>query len=66
MRTQVFAHRGIVGIKSNPDAEGLLNRPMDPGQLGFVVDGAHVDINPDAIEALKTVKKSAEIGRAHV
>jgi len=60
MRTQVFTHRGIIGIKSNIKAEGLLNDPMKPGQLGFVVNAEFVDIQPEALELLKNVKKSCD------
>jgi hypothetical protein len=60
MKTQVFAHKGWVGISSSTDAEGLLNKPMDAGQLGFVVDAAFVDISPEALELLKRVPKSSD------
>ena len=60
MRTQVFAHKGIVGIQSDPKAEGLLNDPMLPGQLGFVVDAKFVDIQPEALELLKQIKQSGD------
>lgn len=36
MRTQVFTHKGYVGIMSDVQAEGLLNNPSQPGELGFV------------------------------
>lgn len=60
MRTQVFAYKGIVGIKSSYDAEGLLNKPSEPGQLGFVVDASFVDISPEALEVLKKVPRSGD------
>lgn len=60
MRTQVFAHKGVIGIKSSPTAEGLLNDPTKPGQLGFVCDAAFVDISPEALELLKKVPKSGD------
>lgn len=60
MRTQVFAHKGMVGIMSDLNADGLLNRPQDTGQLGFVLDAAFVDIQPEALELLKMVKKSSD------
>lgn len=60
MRTQVFAHNGWVGISSGVEAEGLLNKPLDKGQLGFVVDAAFVDISPEALELLKQVPKSGD------
>jgi hypothetical protein len=60
MRTQVFAHKGYIGIKSDVKAEGLLNDPMKPGQLGFVLDAAYVDVQPAALELLKKVKKSGD------
>jgi hypothetical protein len=60
IRTQVFAHKGVVGIQSDFGADGLLNDPSKPGQMGFVVDAAHEDIHPDALEVLKKVNKSAD------
>lgn len=58
MRTQVFEHKGILGIQSDFGAEGLLNDPSQPGQLGFVVNADFVDIQPKALELLKKVKPS--------
>lgn len=60
MRTKIFYYKGIVGIQSGIHAEGLLNDPMKKGQLGFVVDAAFVDVSPEALEALKTIRKSAD------
>jgi hypothetical protein len=58
MRTQVFQHKGILGIQSDFEAEGLLNDPSQPGQLGFVVNADFVDIQPEALALLKNVKPS--------
>jgi len=67
MRTTVFAYKGIVGIKSDVKAEGLLNDPLKPGQLGFVVKADCVDIQSEALELLKQVKKSSDdIGEVDV
>jgi hypothetical protein len=60
MRTQVFSYKGWVGIQSDVTAEGLLNKPLDKGQLGFVIDAAFVDISPEALDLLKQVKKSGD------
>ena len=60
MRTQVFAYKGVVGIKSDFKAEGLLNKPDQPGQLGFVVDASFVDISPEALKLLKKVPRSGD------
>jgi len=60
LRTQVFAYRGIVGIQSSCDAEGLLNKPKEKGQLGFVVDASYVDISSEALDLIKKVKKSCD------
>lgn len=58
MKTQVFAHKGIIGISSSTTADGLINDPTKPGQLGFVVDARHVEISPEAYEALTRVPRS--------
>ena len=58
MRTQVFAHKGYLGILSDFKAEGLFNDPESGGQLGFVVDAAFCDISPEAIDILKKIPKS--------
>jgi hypothetical protein len=60
MRTQVFEHKGIIGIKSDFKAERLLNDPSQPNQIGFVVDAKFVDISPGALEILKTIPKSGD------
>lgn len=60
MRTSVFTYKGYIGIESDVKAEGLLNSPTQPGQLGFVVDANSVDIQPEALELLKTIKKGSD------
>jgi hypothetical protein len=59
-RTKVFYYKGFIGIDSSPTAEGLLNNPLENGQLGYVVNADFVDISPDALEALKLVEKSGD------
>jgi hypothetical protein len=56
----VFAYKGVVGIVSDVKAEGLLNSPGKPGQLGFVADASFVDVSAEALELLKTVPKSSD------
>lgn len=58
MKTKVFEYKGYVGIQSSLEAEGLLNEPDQPGQLGFVVDANYVEISPKALEVLKKIPKS--------
>lgn len=58
MKTKVFEYRGFVGIQSLPNAEGLLNDPTQPGQLGFVADASKCEFSQSAIDLLKQVKKS--------
>lgn len=60
MRTKVFAYKGWIGIQSDVNAEGLLNKPLDKGQLGFVVNASFVDISPEALELLKEVPPSGD------
>lgn len=57
MKTTVFAYKGIIGIKSDVKSEGLINDPTQPGQLGFVLDASQVEFSPEAIEALKKIKR---------
>ncbi|MFA5312754.1 MAG: hypothetical protein WC375_05445 [Methanomassiliicoccales archaeon] len=45
---------------SDFNAEGLLNDPTKPGQLGFVIDASFVDISPSALEIIKKVPKSGD------
>jgi len=58
MKTEIFAYRGIIGISSNVKAEGLINNPEAPGQMGFVVDATKINFTKEAIDLLKIVKKS--------
>jgi hypothetical protein len=60
MRTQVFAYKGLIGIKSDIKAEGLLNNPLEKGQLGFIIKAEFVDIQLEALELLKTIPKSCD------
>jgi hypothetical protein len=60
VKTNVFAYKGFVGIESSLQANGLLNSPAEPGQLGFVLDAAHVNFSPEAVEELKKVKRSGD------
>jgi hypothetical protein len=60
MRTKVFAYKGVVGVESSYKAEGLINHPAEPGQLGFVVDANFVDISKEALDILKTIKRSSD------
>ena len=58
--TKVYAHRGYVGIHSALDVEGLLNDPTQEGQIGFVLDAQHVQIQPEALDILKKVERSRD------
>lgn len=59
MRTKIFEYKGIIGIQSDPDAEGLVAKPEN-GNLGCVVHADFVDISPEALELLKEVKKGKD------
>jgi hypothetical protein len=58
--TQVFAYKGIIGIASHPKAEGLLNDPTKPGQLGFVCDASKVRVSQEALDLICKVPKSRD------
>lgn len=60
MKTQIFEYKGFIGIQSAPDAEGLLNDPTQPGQIGFVADASKCEFSQKAIDLLKEVKKSGD------
>jgi hypothetical protein len=60
MRTQVFAYKGWIGIQSSTVAKGLLNDPIKPSQLGFVLDASFVDISSEALELLKKIPRSSD------
>lgn len=60
MRTKVFTYKGFIGIESTVNADGLLNKPLDKGQLGFLFDAKFVDIQPEALELLKRLSMSAD------
>ena len=60
MKTIVFAHKGIIGIQSSVDCEGLFNDPTKPGELGFVVNAEFVRFQPEALELLKKIKRSGD------
>jgi hypothetical protein len=56
MRTKVFFYKGYVGIQSSMEADGIIAKPGN-GNIGFVINADHVDVSPEALDALKKVKK---------
>lgn len=56
----MFAYKHFIGIKSDLKAEGLLNDPSQPGQLGFVVKARSIEISKEAMELLKLIPKSGD------
>lgn len=59
MKTQIFAYKGYVGIKSDLNAEGLVNDPSSSDQIGFVVDASYCEMQQEAVDILKKLKKSS-------
>lgn len=55
MKTKVYEYKGVIGIESDWKAEGLLNDPSTPGQLGFVLDASKVEVSKEALELLRQV-----------
>lgn len=58
MKTQVFTHKGVIGIMSSEDAEGLIAKPVN-GNLGCVCDASMVEIQKEALDLLKNIPKGA-------
>ena len=56
MKTTIFAYKGIIGIQSSPDAEGLIAKPGN-GNLGCVIDAASVEIQKEALDLLLKIRK---------
>lgn len=56
MKTTIFAHKGVIGILSSPDAEGFFAKPGG-NNLGCVLDASSVEISEEALELLKSVRK---------
>ena len=57
MRTQVFAYKGIIGIKSYAEST-FLNDPQSCKL--FLVNTNTVDISPEALVLLKKIKKGED------
>lgn len=55
MKTRIFVYKDHIGIAAG---DKLVNDPSSPGQLGCIVDLSEVEISKEALDALKTVKKS--------
>lgn len=67
MRTQVFTYKGILGVQTSLKAEGLLNDPKDKSQLGWVFNAKHIDIQPEALQVLKRIKRdSGDLGEIDI
>ncbi|RLG45585.1 MAG: hypothetical protein DRN81_01325 [Thermoproteota archaeon] len=60
MKTKVFAYKGIIGIESSLDAEGLINNPREKGQLGFSLKAESVEFSQGAIDILLKIEKSSD------
>ncbi len=56
MKVTVFAYKGIIGIKSSHDCEGIIAHPVG-SNLGVVCEADKVLFSPEAVELLKTIKK---------
>ena len=56
MKTKVFSYKGMIGILSAPDAEGMIAKP-EGGNFGVVVDGSQIEISEEALQLLKNVPK---------
>lgn len=61
IRTSVTAHRGFVCIIGTPDAEGMINDPLAPGENAYMVDASCVDVSPEALELLKKLKNDSDV-----
>ena len=59
MKTKIFAYKGIVGIESNPDAEGLLAKPGG-GNIGCVLNAASAEISQEALDVLKSIPRGRD------
>lgn len=61
MKTKVFAHKGFIGILSDPKADGLVASPVS-GSFGCVIENAteNVEISEEALKALKTISKGRD------
>jgi hypothetical protein len=57
MKTKVFIFRDYIGIESSPECEGIMAHPA-AGSLGVVCYANSVEFSPEAVELLKTIKKS--------
>ena len=48
-------------VQESPLAEkGLLNKPWESGQLGFIMDTEYVEFSKAAVESIKKLKKSGD------
>jgi len=60
MVTQITEYRGIIVIESDYKTEGLINDPLQTGQLGFIVQADKIKFSQGAIDCLKKVQKSRD------
>lgn len=59
MKVTVFAYKGIIGIQSSPECEGIIAHPVG-NNLGVVCEANKVLFSPEAIELLKSIKKGRD------
>ena len=57
-KTKVIVYKDYLVIDSSLDSDGLINKPDQPGQLGFVMDATMVGFSAEAKKWLLHVQKS--------
>jgi len=59
MKTTVFTHKGMIGILSSENAEGLIAKPAG-GNLGCICDASMVEIQKEALDLLNNIPKGRD------
>lgn len=59
MKTKVFAHKGIIGISSDENADGVIAK-FGNGNIGCVCDASQVEISKEAFDLLLTIPRGRD------
>lgn len=57
MNSKIFEYKGYLAAETDLNNGVFINKPLEPGQLGCVIDTKNVDITKAAKELIKKAKR---------
>lgn len=53
--TIVYAYKGVIGIKSDKECDGLVNDPNGRNGMLYIIDTQHIKFSQEAIDLIKKI-----------